>query len=200
MLDCSKCERFLGRRCIDEDKRDKEAEIAALYPHGLFSTDAHYNFHFGPHAKCIYWYMNSKMRERAPLYRMIHNTVCCKKNKRPLIVGENYLVSILDKIISKLEVDPDILEMYDVASKSTSVKGECGMKVVTEVLRRRGWDVEIVTDEEMQLRGIDLIARKDGYEVYIDVKFDEPAGPKSHPCCTGNLAVQTKEINQMGAI
>lgn len=77
---------------------------------------------------------------------------------------------------------------------STSVKGDKAVKVVAALLKA-GWfplpvNPKIISDAEMQITGLDIYVRA---ECRIQVKCDYKGGVGRS--CTGNLYLQTAEIN-----
>lgn len=166
-----------------------------LYEYGIFQENSHFRTHVAPKARTIYAYRTDEM------IRHLKQNICVKKSATQkgvnYVTAEGYLVPCDLDFIRPIYWHSQ--EWWSVFSEgdSTTEKGLKAVNVVKELMRAGRfpfWVVpEGVSDVKMDIFGTDIIVSGIWK---TQVKCDFPAGPKDKKC-TGNLFIQTHELNPL---
>lgn len=173
-----------------------------LAEYGIQTEKSDIRVHVCPRIKRVYVYptsagldaVNSGRYEKRPAYQ-------------PGYIGktaEGFLVPP-DEIAfcAEIKIRGAVWEKVDIRKEeSTSVKGEKAVRIVKGMLKHGLCPIptpnQEVKEYEMQISGADILVRKgERQEVKIQVKCDYEGGCKKIGG-TGNLFLQTAEINPLG--
>ena len=170
-------------------------EDNGLYEYGIFQEDSHFRAHVAPKARIIYTFITKDI-----IQNLKQNTYPKKPAKQDGVnyaTAEGYIVPCdLNFIRPVFWHSTDWWSVFN-ESDSTTEKGLKAVNVV-KMLMRTGrfpfWVIpEIVGDVKMDISGTDIIVSGIWK---TQVKCDFPAGPKEKKC-TGNLFIQTHELNPL---
>jgi hypothetical protein len=172
-----------------------------LVNHGIQNEESDIRAHVGVYAQKVYVFRTEAGREviqREPPYR------CVPVYTGSIQTAEGYVVPARDiEGCCGYGIPEDIFAMSGIGQLPEygyqGQKGKAATYIVNQMLKRGLIPIPItvteVDDQAMQIRGVDVQARVD---IAIQVKCDYRAGQGSHPRCTGNLFLQTKECNPWG--
>lgn len=169
-----------------------------LYPYGIQTEQSDIRAHVAVLAKRILVFKTADVNEL--IKRKYYRTALAFQDGISQPTAQGCLVSIGDI--------PDIRILYfrsynwdtfPLRTANTSARGKAAVEVVCELLRRGRFPLWLEAEEEadtdIQIKGTDIIVTA---QKRIQVKCDYCAGKKSWAVgCTGNLFIQTAEINPL---
>lgn len=171
-------------------------EVTPLYEYGIFNEKSHFRAHVAPIAKTVFVFRTNEMIDylnqneciEKPAYQKGVNQ-CTARGR---LVPHN--INIVRPIYWHSH---DWWKSFD-NNDSTTVKGEKAVSVVTALMsagRFPFWVIpKEIQDVQIDISGTDIIVTGSWK---TQVKCDFTAGPKTTPGCTGNLYIQTHEVNPL---
>ena len=176
-------------------KYDSSCPYPELCYYGIIQENSHIRAHVGPVAKCVYVYKTADMIQ-AIMVNEYRKLPAYQKNYDG-ITGYGPIVP-LSKVPFVIPVKWRSVEWWKnfKDADDTTDKGKKAVTVVTQIMRLGRFPFFVVpqevTDINMDIEGTDIIISG---KWRVQVKCDWKAGPKEIEGCSGNLFVQTHEIN-----
>jgi len=169
-----------------------------LHAHGIQTEASHVRAHVGVIARSVFVFLTKHGRAACEASDIRDAVAYQPGVAYPTARGKPVP---LDRIRDLRRIDLSVWPVWDQFNKdaSTSVKGRMAVEVVLHLLRRGGFpfwvqSVAETRDTDIQISGTDIVCIN---RTLIQVKCDWTAGPRSIPGCSGNLFLQTAELNPL---
>lgn len=169
-----------------------------LHKHGIQNETSHVRAHGGVIARSVFVFLTKHGRAACEASDIRDAVAYQPGVSYPTAKGK---AVPLDRIRDLRRIALSSWPVWDRFAKdaSTSTKGRLAVEVVLHVLRRGGFPFWVQSasetrDTDIQISGTDIVCVN---RTLIQVKCDWAAGPRSIPGCSGNLFLQTAELNPL---
>lgn len=168
-----------------------------LVGYGIQNEQSDIRAHVSVSTRRVYVFDTSTGRELAESGQYPEGTAYTGR----IITGVGALVPPRDiEGLKAIPIPDDIWVKYEISKfDNTGIKGNKAVMIVSDMLKcgliSIGLRVDQITDETLQIEGLDIIVTA---KVRIQVKCDYRAGPREWGG-TGNLFLQVAECNPLGA-
>lgn len=170
--------------------------------YGIEQEETHVRVHVCTHVQRVYCYptANGVDAINTGKYREAGAT---QPGANGAITGKGYLVPPFDiQGCMESKFDESVWQWADIPARgSTSLKGQRAAKLVKNLIKYGMLPLpsisEEVDDKDMQIKGCDILVKRELANVLVQVKCDYSGGDKALGG-TGNLFLQTWEINPFG--
>lgn len=169
-----------------------------LHEHGIQNESSHVRAHVGVLARSIFVFLTKHGRAACEAVDISEAVAYQPGVAYPTARGKKVP---LDRIRDLRTLDLSAWPVWDKFDKnaSTSEKGRRAVSVVLHALRLGAFPFWVSASESqdarIQISGTDIVCAN---RTLIQVKCDWTAGPRTVPGCSGNLFLQTAELNPLG--
>lgn len=172
--------------------------MTPLHEHGIHTEDSFIRAHVGVNARSVYVFKTEDAKRAIHTYNFEQRKAYQPGVSVPTAMGWIAPIEMIDNVrVLKIPNWP----LWDgfCETLSTSQKGAKAVDIVLALIERGRFPFWIKAseskDRKIQISGTDILVDN---RTAIQVKCDFKAGPRSVPGCSGNLFLQSHEINPLG--